>query len=185
MAELRAAGVKTVVVDPNFSPDAVKADVWLPVRPGTDTKLLLSWFRYIFENKLYDEEFTKYWTNLPFLIDPDTKLPVRAQELFPDFQQTTPENTPAYVCFDLKTSAVAPFEYSAPADSAVDPEIFWAGEFNGKQYKTAGQIYKEEADPGRSRRRPRSAGFRPTRSRRPSSSTSRTTAASPTAWRRT
>ena len=35
MAELRAAGVKTVVVDPNFSPDAVKADVWLPVRPGT------------------------------------------------------------------------------------------------------------------------------------------------------
>ena len=56
MAELRAAGVKTVVVDPNFSPDAVKADVWLPVRPGTDTKLLLSWFRYIFENKLYDEE---------------------------------------------------------------------------------------------------------------------------------
>lgn len=147
MAELRAAGVKTVVVDPNFSPDAVKADVWLPVRPGTDTKLLLSWFRYIFENKLYDEEFTKYWTNLPFLIDPDTKLPVRAQELFPDFQQTTPENTPDYVCFDLKTNAVAPFEYSAPADSAVDPEIFWAGEFNGKQYKTAGQIYKEEADP--------------------------------------
>ena len=147
MAELRAAGVKTVVVDPNFSPDAVKADVWLPVRPGTDTKLLLSWFRYIFENKLYDEEFTKYWTNLPFLIDPDTKLPVKAQELFPDFKQTTPENTPAYVCFDLKTNAVAPFEYSAPADSAVDPEIFWAGEFNGKQYKTAGQIYKEEADP--------------------------------------
>lgn len=152
MAELRAAGVKTVVVDPNFSPDAVKADVWLPVRPGTDTGLLLSWFRYIFENKLYDEEFTKYWTNLPFLIDMDEsspryKLPVLAADVFPDFKQTTPENTPAYVCFDLKTNAVAPFEYSAPADSAVDPEIFWAGEFNGKQYKTAGQIYKEEAEP--------------------------------------
>ena len=147
MAELRAAGVKTVVVDPNYSPDAVKADVWLPVRPGTDTKLLLAWFRYIFENKLYDEEFTKYWTNLPFLIDPDTKLPVKAQELFPDFQQTTPDNTPAYVCYDLRTNAVAPFEYSAPADSAVDPEIFWSGDFNGKTYKTAGQIYKEEADP--------------------------------------
>ena len=91
MAELRAKGVKTIVVDPNFSPDAVKADVWLPVRPATDTGLLLCWFRYIFENKLYDEQFTKYWTNLPFLIDPETKLPVKAQELFPDFQQTTPE----------------------------------------------------------------------------------------------
>ncbi len=147
MAELRAKGVKTVVVDPNFSPDAVKADVWLPVRPGTDTGLLLSWFRYIFENKLYNEQFTKYWTNLPFLIDPDTKLPVKAAELFPDFVQSTPENTPAYVCFDLKTQAVAPFEYSAPEDSAVDPEIFWQGEFNGKTYKTAGQIYREEAEP--------------------------------------
>lgn len=147
MAELRAKGVKTIVVDPNFSPDAVKADVWLPVRPATDTGLLLCWFRYIFENKLYDEEFTKYWTNLPFLIDPDTKLPVKAQELFPDFEQTTPENTPAYVCFDLKTNAVAPFEFSAPADAAVDPEIFWTGEFEGTTYKTAGQIYKEEADP--------------------------------------
>ncbi len=147
MAELRAKGVKTVVVDPNFSPDAVKADVWLPVRPGTDTGLLLSWFRYIFENKLYNEQFTKYWTNLPFLIDPDTKLPVKAAELFPDFVQSTPENTPAYVCFDLKTQAVVPFEYSAPEDSAVDPEIFWQGEFNGKTYKTAGQIYREEAEP--------------------------------------
>lgn len=147
MAELRAAGVKTIVVDPNFSPDAVKADVWLPVRPGTDTGLLLSWFRYIFENKLYNEEFTKYWTNLPFLIDSDTKLPVLASELFPDFEQTTPENTPAYVCYDLKTNAVAPFEYSAPKDAAVDPEIFWTGDFEGKTYKTAGQIYKEEAEP--------------------------------------
>lgn len=147
MAELRAAGVKTVVVDPNFSPDAVKADVWLPVRPGTDTKLLLCWFRYIFENKLYNEKFTKYWTNLPFLIDPDTKLPVKAEELFPDFKQTTPENTPAYVCYDLKTNAVVPFEYSAPENATVDPEIFWTGAFGGKTYKTAGQIYKEEADP--------------------------------------
>ena len=144
---LRMKGMKTVVIDPRFTPDAAKADVWLPIRPGTDVAMTNGWARYIIENKLYDEEFTKYWTNLPFLIDPDTKLPVRAQELFPDFQQTTPENTPAYVCFDLKTNAVAPFEYSAPADSAVDPEIFWAGEFNGKQYKTAGQIYKEEADP--------------------------------------
>ncbi len=147
MAELRANGVKTVVIDPNFSPDAAKADVWLSPRPATDTGLLLSWFRYIFENKLYDETFTKYWTNLPFLIDPDTKLPVKAQELFPDFEQSTPDNTPAYVCYDLLTDSVQPFEYSAPEDSAVDPEVMWEGEYEGKTYKTAGQIYWEECEP--------------------------------------
>ena len=147
MAELRAAGVKTIVVDPNFSPDAVKADVWLSVRPGTDTGLLLSWFRYIFENKLYDETFTKFWTNLPFLIDPDTKLPVKAQELFPDFEQTTPANTPAYVCYDNITGSVQPFEFSAPENAVVDPEVIWTGEYEGKTYKTAGQIYWEECEP--------------------------------------
>ena len=147
MAELRAAGVKTIVVDPNFSPDAVKADVWLSVRPGTDTGLLLSWFRYIFENKLYDEQFTKFWTNLPFLIDPDTKLPVKAQELFPDFEQTTPANTPAYVCYDNITGSVQPFEFSAPENAVVDPEVIWTGEYEGKTYKTAGQIYWEECEP--------------------------------------
>lgn len=147
MAELRAAGVKTIVIDPNFSPDATKADVWLPIRPGTDTALMLCWFNYIFENKLYDEPFVKYWTNLPFLIDPDTKLPALAQDLFPDFVKTTPSDTPDYVCYDLKTGTVTPFVYSAPEDSTVDPEIFWVGEFDGKTYKTAGQIYADEAKP--------------------------------------
>lgn len=147
MAELRANGVKTIVIDPNFSPDAVKADVWLPVRPATDTGLLLSWYRYIFENKLYNEEFTKYWTNLPFLIDPDTKLPVEAKQLFPDYAATTPENTPVYVCFDLKTNSVQPFPFSAPNDSPVNPEIFTTQTVSGKTYKSAGQIYKEEAEP--------------------------------------
>lgn len=147
MAELRAQGVKTIVVDPNFSPDAQKADVWLPVRPGTDTGLLLCWFRYIFENKLYNEEFTKYWTNLPFLIDPDTKLPVKAEELFEDFVSPTPANTPAYVCVDAASGEPKPFVFSLPENADVDPEIFATVEIDGKQYKSAGQIYKEEADP--------------------------------------
>ncbi len=147
MAELRAKGVKTVVVDPNFSTDASKATIHLPVRPGADAALILSWYRYIFENKLYDEEFTKFFTNLPCLIDTTTWLPVKAQELFPDFVQSTPENTPAYVCFDNKTGELKPLEFCAPENATVDPEIFWAGEVNGKQYKTAGQLYKEEAEP--------------------------------------
>lgn len=47
VAELRAKGVKTVVIDPRLTPDAAKADVWLPIRPGTDVALMLCWFNYI------------------------------------------------------------------------------------------------------------------------------------------
>ena len=95
MAELRANGCKTIVVDPMLTPDAAKATIHLPLRPGSDCALALSWYRYIFENKLYNEEFTKYWTNLPCLIDPDTLLPLLATDVFPDY---TPEHLRGGLC---------------------------------------------------------------------------------------
>ncbi len=79
--ELRAKGVKTVVIDPRFTPDAAKANVWLPIRPGTDVALMLAWIRYILTNKLYDKEFVLKWTNLPYLVDTESKVMVRAEEL--------------------------------------------------------------------------------------------------------
>ena len=83
IAELRAReqGLNMVVVDPRFTPDAAMADVWLPIRPGTDVALMMTWIRYIIENKLYDEDFCKRWTNLPYLIDTDTKKMLRAYEV--------------------------------------------------------------------------------------------------------
>ena len=79
VVDLRAKGVKTVVVDPRLTPDAAKADAWLPVRPGTDVALLLSWIRYIMSNRLHDHEFVLRWTNLPYLVDVETKMFLRAE----------------------------------------------------------------------------------------------------------
>ena len=56
MVELRAKGVRTISIDPRFQPDAAKADIWLPIRPGTDVALMLGWTRYIIEKDLYDHE---------------------------------------------------------------------------------------------------------------------------------
>ncbi len=54
-------GARLVVVDPRFSVAAGKADIWLPIRPGTDTALLLAWINYVIKHKLYDQEFvSKY-----------------------------------------------------------------------------------------------------------------------------
>ncbi|HIE33380.1 MAG TPA: twin-arginine translocation pathway signal protein, partial [Thermodesulfobacteriaceae bacterium] len=46
-------GAKLVVVDPRFSVAAGKADIWLPIRPGTDTALLLAWINYVIKHELY------------------------------------------------------------------------------------------------------------------------------------
>lgn len=144
--------VKTIVVDPYMTAEAAKADVWLPVRPGSDCALMLSWIHHIIENDLYDEQFVKHWTNLPFLINPDTRLAYRAEEVWPDYVNPAADpagvyDTPAYVCFDAKTNSVQPFPFTAPENCAVDPVIFATATVNGKEAKTAGQIYKEEAEP--------------------------------------
>ncbi len=52
-------GAKLVVVDPRFSAAAAKADIYLPIRPGTDTALLLAWMNFIITEGLYDKEFVE------------------------------------------------------------------------------------------------------------------------------
>ena len=147
-ADIRERGVKTIVVDPYLTEEAAKADIWLPVRPMSDIAMLLGWFHYIIANKLYDEQFCKYWTNYPFLIDPDTRLPLKAEEVWPDYVNPAADpndvyDTPAYVCFDARTNSVQPFPFSLPKDSPVDPVVFCEAEVNGRLCKTGGQIQWE------------------------------------------
>lgn len=144
--------IKTIVVDPYLTAEASKADVWLPVRPGSDCALMLSWIRYIIENNLYNEEFVKYWTNLPFLINPETRLAYKAEEIWPDYVNPATDtngiyDTPAYVCYDAKTESIQPFPFCSPETCEVDPVIFATATVNGQEAKSAGQIYKEEAEP--------------------------------------
>ena len=62
LANARAKGAKLIVVDPRFSSAAMKADHWLPIKPGTDTALLLAWINVLITEKLYDAEFIQKWT---------------------------------------------------------------------------------------------------------------------------
>lgn len=67
-ADAVGAGVHLIVVDPRFSTAASKANRWLPIKPGTDTALLLSWINVVINEKLYDAEYlAKYTIGLPQL----------------------------------------------------------------------------------------------------------------------
>jgi thiosulfate reductase/polysulfide reductase chain A len=55
-------GAKLVVVDPNFSYTAAKAQEWISIRPGTDGAMALALAHVIIRDKLYDEEFVREWT---------------------------------------------------------------------------------------------------------------------------
>ena len=61
-ANAKARGAKIIVVDPRFSTAAMKADYWLPIKPGTDTALLLAWMNVLITENRYDTAFVDEWT---------------------------------------------------------------------------------------------------------------------------
>ncbi len=56
-AEALSRGAKLIVVDPRFSVAAGKADYWLPIKPGTDTALLLAWMHVLIYENIYDKKY--------------------------------------------------------------------------------------------------------------------------------
>jgi thiosulfate reductase/polysulfide reductase chain A len=50
-------GAKLIVVDPRYSAAAAKSDIWVKIKPGTDTAFMLAIMNYLVKNKKYDEEF--------------------------------------------------------------------------------------------------------------------------------
>jgi formate dehydrogenase-N alpha subunit len=68
MEARRGRGAKLVVVDPRFTRTAAVADVYAPVRPGSDIAFLLGLIRYAIENKRYHEDYVKLHTNAAYVI---------------------------------------------------------------------------------------------------------------------
>ncbi len=61
--EAKMRGAKLAVMDTRLSNTASMADYWLPSWPGSEAALLLAMARVILEEKLYDREFMRRWTN--------------------------------------------------------------------------------------------------------------------------
>lgn len=61
-AEAIGRGAKIICVDPRYSTAASKAAFWLPIKPGTDTALLLTWINIIISENWYDKEYVEKYT---------------------------------------------------------------------------------------------------------------------------
>ena len=55
--DLKQNGLKLIVIDPRYTETASKADLWLPLRPGSDVALALAWLNVIIWEGLYDQTF--------------------------------------------------------------------------------------------------------------------------------
>ena len=70
--------LKLIVIDPRRTEAGRFADIWVQLRPGTDTALFMAWINVIIEEGLYDRSFVEQWT---FGFD---ELRARAAEYTPE-----------------------------------------------------------------------------------------------------
>ena len=56
-------GANLIVVDPRRSTAALRADIWLQIKPGTDIALLLAWTHILIRDGLYDDDFVQEFTS--------------------------------------------------------------------------------------------------------------------------
>jgi formate dehydrogenase major subunit len=62
---------KLIVVDPRFTRSASVADLYAPIRTGTDIVFLGGVIRYLLENDKVQHEYVKNYTDFPFLVRED------------------------------------------------------------------------------------------------------------------
>ncbi len=61
-------GAKIIHVDPRFTRTSAVADIWAPIRAGTDVTFFGGLINHILENDLYHEEYVKLHTNASFIV---------------------------------------------------------------------------------------------------------------------
>ena len=74
-------GGKIIVITPEFNASARHADLWIPIKSGTDSVLAMAVMNHIIQNKLYLPEFMKVYTDLPFLVRTDNQKMLRRSDM--------------------------------------------------------------------------------------------------------
>jgi anaerobic selenocysteine-containing dehydrogenase len=130
------SGGKLIVVDPRFTPLASKADIWLPVRPGTDDALALGLIHTIVKEGHIDERFLRDHSNATFLIREDNGDPLTEADVCGTGDPKT------FLVWDQKTQTACPFNHPDIA-----PALFGTFTVGGIVCKTALEKLRERVAP--------------------------------------
>ncbi len=80
-------GAKLIVVDPRFTRTAAKADIYAPLRSGTDIPFLGGMIKYILDNNLHFKDYVVNYTNASFLVNPEFKGPGQLDGVFSGYDE--------------------------------------------------------------------------------------------------
>ena len=71
----RKKGATLISVDPRFTRTSSKADIYAPMRSGTDIAFIGGMINFILENDLIHRDYVRLYTNGPFIVNQAFKMP--------------------------------------------------------------------------------------------------------------
>ena len=78
-------GAKIIHVDPRFTRTSATADIWVPIRSGTNIVFFGGLIHYAIESKKYFHDYVVAYTNASLVLDPQFKTPTDLDGLFSGF----------------------------------------------------------------------------------------------------
>jgi molybdopterin-containing oxidoreductase family molybdopterin binding subunit len=153
-------GLRVIVIDPNYSDIASKADMHIPIRQATDSALALAMTKLIIDGGKADEDYLRKNTVAPFLVKEDGYTYVKAADIGIELEYTEGPSTGFIPGTNdpVKGDPIPPSdEYGRPIDYVVaavdgtfntpdqiaDPVLTGSFTVNGIPCKTAYQLLIE------------------------------------------
>ena len=115
--EARYRGATVITVAPDYSPSAMHADYYLPVKPGSDAALALGMAATVVDEGLVNELFVKEQTDLPLLVRDDNRCLLRDADI------TEGGRDDQFFWLDAKTKKLAQAPRGTLALGDVDPAL--------------------------------------------------------------
>ena len=92
--EARERGCKVIHVDPRFTRTSASADIWAPLRAGTDILFLGALIRYVIENDKWFKEYVLHYTNASTMLREDFRDSEDGAGLFSGWDPKKKEYSP-------------------------------------------------------------------------------------------
>ena len=138
LQDAREKGAQLIHVDPVYSITSANCDKFVPIRPGTDTALLLGMINYVIQSNWIDESYLLSSTVAPFLVKKSDSKFLRASDLGkapqegPINKQTgKPAKIDPIIVWDEESSSYA------EEGSAAKPALVGTFEVGGFEVSTA------------------------------------------------
>lgn len=135
--DAKEAGAYFTTVDPHYSTTAQKSDKWVPIEPGTDAALFFGMASHILEQGLYNADFMRTRTGMPFLVSVEDGKQLRAGEPWGADKDGEAVDPGDFMVWDEEAGA------AVRHDAAARPALEGVFEVDGKRFTTVFSSLRE------------------------------------------